>query len=725
MAYASITYTSASGTTFALTNSSGDPIPYLRQADIAVTVNGTLKTQGTDYTFNSAGTAIVLGVAVSNATVSISRITDISDATVVYTAGSTLTAQDLNNADNQIRFGLQEFSDTYAALTTGTGDLQVLGGFIGSAEPWTADNAHAATTGAIDGRIDSKIDTALTTDVVAGDSLTITDNSPASGQITIGVTNASISTAKLVDSAVTTAKIADGNVTTAKILDSNVTTAKIADSNVTTAKIADSNVTTDKLANGAVTNAKVASGIDGSKISANTIDSSKLTAATVVVNSEVPSVTVNDTSFFTTSASDRRYFRQDSAETIDSGMPWSSSDAFIATTAAIDARVIDLVDDVGGFFPIANETSFPVNNPDINNPDNAGTIISIKEIVTTRTPSSGTVTIANGAGSNTVTITGCGSTVLPSGYGLLVETTTTLHTYAFHRLTPKATEVTTVASISTDVTTVAGISANVTTVAGISGNVTTVATNISDIQTVANDLNEPVSEIDTVASNITNVNTVGNNITNVNAVATNNANVTTVATNIADVNTTAGSIANVNTTATNIANVNTVASNNANVTTVAGSIANVNTTAGSIANVNTVAGSIGNVNTVSTNIVDVVNASTYLNNFLALYLGSLSSDPSTDTFGNAVTGGDLYFNNVSSQTRVFNGSSWQSIVENAFANFTPAYQNFSVLYTAAVGSNTINLGSVEITGGVFPDEDTPTNRVALALGSSSYNLGAL
>ena len=388
MAYASITYTSASGTTFALTNSSGDPIPYLRQADIAVTVNGTLKTQGTDYTFNSAGTAIVFSVAVSNATVSISRITDISDATVVYTAGSTLTAQDLNNADNQIRFGLQEFSDTYAALTTGTGDLQVLGGFIGSAETWTADNAHAATTGAIDGRIDSKIDTALTTDVVAGDSLTITDNSPASGQITIGVTNASISTAKLVDSSVTTAKIADGNVTTAKILDSNVTTAKIADSNVTTAKIADSavtsakiadgtivasdlasdavttakildaNVTTGKIADGAVTTGKLAdssvtsakiadgtivagdlasdsvttakildanvttakiadsnvttgkiadSAVTAIKIADGVITSAKLNASTVVTNAEQSASTPDDTSFFTTSASDARY----------------------------------------------------------------------------------------------------------------------------------------------------------------------------------------------------------------------------------------------------------------------------------------------------------------------------------------------------------------------------------------------------------------------------------
>jgi uncharacterized protein YjbI with pentapeptide repeats len=388
MAYASITYTSASGTTFALTNSSGDPIPYLRQADIAVTVNGTLKAQGTDYTFNSAGTSIVFNVAVSNATVVISRTTDISDATVVYTAGSTLTAQDLNNADNQIRYGLQEFSDVYDALRTGTGDLGDLGGFIDSGEVWVSDNGHAATTGAIDGRIDTKIDTALTTDVVAGDSITVTDNSPGSGQITIGVTNASISTAKLVDASVTTAKIADANVTTAKIADANVTTAKIADSNVTTAKIADSavtsakiadgtivasdlasdavttakildaNVTTGKIADGAVTTGKLAdssvtsgkiadgtivagdlasdsvttakildanvttakiadsavttgkiadSAVTAVKIADGVITSAKLNASTVVTAAEQAASTPDDTSFFTTSASDARY----------------------------------------------------------------------------------------------------------------------------------------------------------------------------------------------------------------------------------------------------------------------------------------------------------------------------------------------------------------------------------------------------------------------------------
>jgi len=238
---------------------------------------------------------------------------------------------------------------------------------------------------------------------------------------------------------------------------------------------------------------------------------------------------------------DNLYFRQDTGETIESGDTWSSSDASIATTAAIDARIIDLVDDVGGFVPIANETSFPATNPDINDPATGGTIVSIKEITTSRTPSSGTVTIANGSGSNTVTINGCGTTVLAAGFGVLVETTSTLHTYNFHRLTPKATEVTTVAGSISNVNTVAGDISNVNTVAGdisnvnttagsisnvntVAGsisNVNTAAGSIANINTVANDLNEATSEIDTVATNIANVNTVGNAITNVNTVATN------------------------------------------------------------------------------------------------------------------------------------------------------------------------------------------------------------
>jgi hypothetical protein len=156
MAYASITYTSASGTTFALTNSSGDPIEYIKQNDISVYVNDVLKTLTTHYTFNTAGTAIVLNTAVSGATVLITRTTGIDDNVVTYTPGSTLTAADLNNASNQNLYALQEFRDSYGAFVGGT-DLASNTAIIASTETWVSDDSHWATTAAADARTDSKV----------------------------------------------------------------------------------------------------------------------------------------------------------------------------------------------------------------------------------------------------------------------------------------------------------------------------------------------------------------------------------------------------------------------------------------------------------------------------------------------------------------------------------------------------------------------------------------
>ena len=197
------------------------------------------------------------------------------------------------------------------------------------------------------------------------------------------------------------------------------------------------------------------------------VTGSMLSSGLLVDNSSHASHTPDDTTVFTTSASDARYFRQDSTETIASGDAWSNSDTKVATTAAVSNRIIDLVDDVGGFVPIANETSFPNANPDVNN--GTGTIISITALSTDLTSnSSGVITIANGTvGNSTVTLNGCGNAVtFASGFGLLVETTTTLNTYTFVRLVPKASEVSTVAANATNISNAGANTTNINTVAG-------------------------------------------------------------------------------------------------------------------------------------------------------------------------------------------------------------------------------------------------------------------
>ena len=120
----------------------------------------------------------------------------------------------------------------------------------------------------------------------------------------------------------------------------------------------------------------------------------------------------------------------------------SPTDVQIPSAQAVNERIVELVTEVGGFVPIANETSFPTTNPDLN--DGAGTIVSIKALASNLVSNgSGVATISNGSGSgNTVTINGlANSTTYAAGKGILVETTTTLHTYTFHRETVDSTGV--------------------------------------------------------------------------------------------------------------------------------------------------------------------------------------------------------------------------------------------------------------------------------------------
>jgi len=673
---------------------------YLAESEVDVRVGGVLKTITTHYTFNSpTQITFTSGNHPSNGTsIEFRRDTDISAKKVDFTDGSVLTETDLDNNSDQILFGLQEFVDIV------TNDLVKRDGsqtFTGSVVfEGSADDANETTLSVTNPTADRTI----TLPDITGTVITSADTGTVNSTM---ITNDTIVDADINSSA---------NINGSKLLNDSVGLTKLGSGALPT----DITIASANIVNGTIVNEDIATGtLDGRYYTETELDAGQLD------NRYFTETELNagqlDNRYYTEAEADARFYNLASVEEIQSGETWTSADNKVATTAAIDARVIDLVDDVGGFVPIANETSFPNANPDINN--GAGTLVSVPLANNLTSNSSGVITISNGTvGNSTVTINGAtASTTFTQGFGIIVETTSTLNTYTFHRYVPKATEVTTVAGSISNVNTVAAAISNVNTVAGINANVTTVAGISSNITSVAND----ATDIGNVSGSIANVNTTAGSISNVNTVAGAISNVNTVAGNNTNINTVAGNNANITTVAGISSNVTTVANDGTDIGLVAGSIANVNTTAGSIANVNTVAGSIANVNTVGTNITNVTNASNYLNNFLQLYLGEASSDPTVDGLGNVVTEGDLYFNTVDKRVRVFNGSVFQNLAEGAVEVAKFATAAFNALYTASAGSNSIDLGSLAISGAVFSNEAIATNRVSLGKGSGTFNLGGI
>ena len=421
---------------------------------------------------------------------------------------------------------------------------------------------------------------------------------------------------KLADNAVNSEHYTDGSIDHVHLANDVIDGDNIQDDVINSEHYAAGSIDTEHIADSQVTRVKIAAdAIDGTKIADNAIGSEHV-AANSIGDSEIATGAL-DNRYYTETESDARYFNVSTGDTIKDGDAFPDNDTTIATTAAINDRIIDLVDDVGGFVPIANETSFPNANPDVNN--GTGTIVSIGSLAGNLTSNgSGVITISNGTvGNSTVTITGAAnSTTYLAGYGMLLETTTTLNTYTFHRLSSKATEVTTVAGSISNVNTVAGSISNVNAVAGNASNINTVAADAADIGAVAGKATE-IGRLGT-ADAVSDLNTLG----------------------------TTAIVSDLDTLADISSNITTVAGISGNVTTVAGISSNVTTVAGVQANVTTVAGSISNVNTVATNISNV-------NDFSDKYRVASSAPGSNNDAG------DLYFDTSSNELRVYNGSSWQ------------------------------------------------------------------
>ncbi len=641
--------------------------PYLDTTDIKASL-ATVAT--TAYSLLNATTVRFNSAPGNGVAIRIYRETAFDTPKATFYPGSAIRANDLNDNTLQNLYVNQESNDKVADAWL-TGDPTVI-----SSESWyTTDDTKVATTKAIENRIGAKIDTAMEADVLAGTDLTKT---ASGGQVTI---NHSVTGASSVN---------------------NSNGVVIQDLTIN--------------GRGHVTGTG-SYDLDGRYYTETELDAGQLD------NRYYTETELNagqlDNRYFTETEADARFYRLGSVEEIQSGETWAAADNKVATTAAIDARITDLVDDVGGFVPIANETSFPNANPDVNN--GAGTLVSIKALSSNLTSNgSGVATISNGTvGNSTVTINGLeNSTTYGSTLGMIVETTSTLNTYTFHRVTPKATEVTTVASNISNVNSVAGNSSNINSAVSNASNINAAVSNASNINSAvsnASNINAAVSNasnINAAVSNASNITTVAGNNTNINTVAGANSNITTVATNISDVNNFAD-LYQIATSAPStdgggnslavgdlwfdsssnktlkvhngtefqavsptqsvlqdisivsgqitfsedlggIADALTTGTGN-NINTVATNIANVNTTATNISNVNNVGGSISNVNSVAGSIANVNTAASNLASINNFgEVYRIASSAPTSSLDE----GDLWYDSTGNVLKYYNGTTW-------------------------------------------------------------------
>ena len=445
--------------------------PYLKTSDIKASLDGVATTA---FTLPTATTLQFNTAPTTGALIKIFRETTVDQLTATFYAGSAIKSEDLNENFTQNLYVTQEVNQRYLPTTGGTftGNID-----LGNNRITTLGNPTNPTDAVNKQTLDSTIDTAIESDVLAGTDLSKT---ASGGQVTINHD---------VAGADTTINNSNGNV----VQDITIS----AQGHVTSAGSVDldgryyteTELDAGQLDNRYYTETELDAGqLDNRYYTETELDAGQL-----------------DNRYYTETeldagALDPLYFRQDSSETISSGQTWSAGDTHVATTAAIDARIIDLVDEVGGFDIVNDEQSFPDTNP--GGTTGQAAVLSIKAASTNLVPTGTTVTINNGnlANNANITITGVPSTIA-QGFGFLVESTSTLHTYTFHRLVPKATEVTTVASNATAVANVGNNIANINTANGNITNINTVATNIGNVNTVGTN----IADVNTVATNLTDV----------------------------------------------------------------------------------------------------------------------------------------------------------------------------------------------------------------------------
>jgi len=376
-----------------------------------------------EYTVDtSAKTIHIGGATLSSGTIIIRPNTDLGAPTAqaIYSAGSSITASDLNNNQTQLLRKAMEYDEN--KLST-TGDTMT--GHLTMGED---------TTIIFEGATDDGYETTLTVADPTADR-TITLPNVTGTVVTTGDTG-TVATGMIADDAVDNDKLANSIVSAISANTSKVTNATHTGdvTGATSLTIATGAVNSAKIANGAIVNddLNAAAAIAHTKLAA-------VPDGQVIVGSGSTVPTAVAISGDVTLANDGAVTIASNA--VEIGMigceqtTISDSDSHVPTSGAVVDYVSTQLATVGGFETIATDAAFPNSQPA------SGIIVSIADAGGLVVNGSGVSTTGRTVGASTVTINGINSqfysTTVAAGVAFMVESTGSGHIYNYHKATLK------------------------------------------------------------------------------------------------------------------------------------------------------------------------------------------------------------------------------------------------------------------------------------------------
>ena len=481
------------------------PFEYLKTADVKVSVDGTAITEytvppgaPTTVQFNTGH------VPASGAAVRIYRDTSVDNLEATFYAGSAIKSQDLNDNFNQNLYVTQEAKrDVASAWQSGDETIISTETWVSNNERVATTGAIDGRVDAkINTAITTKVvgGDRITATASGGDTITlkVTPSSIQSSDIADGtLVNADINASAAIDGTKISPDFGSQNIATTGTVDGRdvsadgskldgIETAATADQ--TAAEIrtlveaaTDSNVFTDadhsklnaieasatadqtdaeiRTAVEAASDSNVFTDADHTKLNAieasatadqtaseiktlyeSNAQTNPLTDAEKQVIDGVTSNTseLNKLDGYTGSTNDLNIVSGKSFKT-SSGTLDTTSDTEIPSSKAIAAHVASSQTAIGGFITIADEVAFPNTQPA------TGVVISINNAAGVVVNGSGVSTTGRRVDSTVVTINGFPSSLngetLAAGVGLVVTSTATANTYAYHKLLAAETDV--------------------------------------------------------------------------------------------------------------------------------------------------------------------------------------------------------------------------------------------------------------------------------------------